>query len=195
MVKQDVYGRDVALTRPEAVARALLVSGGAAQAVHTEDVALAAAKLVPGMFAWEHHPERIDKELVRVALSDARLKKGWVIGSHQDGWMLTPEGLAFAERAARVGEDGGLTPRRSKDGRASSRERARLKATEAYEVAVSSGLGTITDDQADAFFRLNVYVRGHARERKIAQIQNEFGDDPELGELVAALADRAKERN
>ena len=51
------------------------------------------------MFTWQKYADRIDKELVRVALSDARLKKGYVVGSHdKGGWMLTPAGQEFARR-------------------------------------------------------------------------------------------------
>lgn len=184
----------MALTRPEAAALALYAQGGATTTVHTEDVAMEAARIAPGMFSWERYEDRIDKELVRVALSDARLKKGYVLGSHQEGWLLTPSGLAFAEAAAPAAGASPAQHRRSKAGQASQRERMRLLTSEAYEAFVSGGLDAITSDQADSFFRLNVYVRGQARERKIVRVQNEFGADPELGELVTALASKAKER-
>jgi hypothetical protein len=182
------------LTRPEAATLALYLSGGAHQSAHTEDVAIRAVEVAPGMFAWEKHPDRIDKELVRVALSDARLKKGYVLGSHDKGWMLTPTGMEYARRNApsRDGQTGDA--RRGKAQQAFGRERARLMSTDAFEKFHAGRLDEVSDDEADAFFRLNIYVRGQARQRKIARIANEFTNDDELGDLVTTLAKRARNR-
>lgn len=183
------------LTRPEAVTLALYALGGADQAADTEDIAIEAGKLVPGMFAWQKYPERIDKEIVRVALSDARLKKDWVVGSHQKGgWMLTATGQDFARKnQARLNEIG--APRqRGRDERQHERERMRMLTSPAYTKVAEGASGTVTADEADAFFRINVYVEGQARERKIARVENQFGDDLELGTVVRTLAARARER-
>lgn len=183
------------LTRPEVATLALLACGGDRENVHTEEVAIKAAELVPHMFAWENHPERIDKELVRVALSDARLKKGYALGSHDQGWMLTPAGLAYAQAQEPVSNEARETARRKGKGDAQlSRERARLLGSVAFEKYHDGHLDDISDDDADAFFRLNVYVRGQARLRKIARIQNEFGNDPELRQLIGKLAEKAYRR-
>jgi hypothetical protein len=184
------------LTRPEAVTLALYALGGSEHAADTEDVAIKAAEVAPGMFAWQKYPQQIDKELVRVALSDARLKKEWVVGSHnKGGWMLTPAGQQYARRNA-----GRLTAepaehRRGRDEQQLARERVRMVTSPAFERFSAGGIDAVTDDDADGFFRLNVYVRGQARERKIARIENRFGNDPELAGVVAALAARARERN
>src|ERR1700733_9548247 len=162
------------LTRPEVATVALFACGAERESVHTEDVALKAAEIAPGMFAWEKHPKRIDKELVRVALSDARLKKHYALGSHDQGWMLTPQGLAYAQaQESLVGEGLAAVKRRGKEDAQSSRERMRLISSIAFEKSRDGQLDTISADDADAFFRLNVYVRGQARQRKIARIQNE----------------------
>ena len=186
----------MSLTRPEAVTISLYLLGGAEAARDTEDVAIRVAELAPGMFSWKHYPERIDKELVRVALSDARLKKEWVIGSHnKGGWLLTTAGLEFARSSE--GRLRGATPvrRTGSEERKHERERARMLSTPAF-LMVQNGddLGDISADEADAFFRINVYVEGQARERKIARIENQFGDDAELGEAVRALASIARGR-
>ena len=184
----------MALTRPEAVTLALYARGGADQAIDTEDVAIEVAQLVPGMFSWQKYRDQIDKELVRVALSDARLKKKWVVGGHQKGgWMLTPEGQAFAQTNQHQLDD--VAPRqRGRNEQQHERERMRLLTSAAY-ARVSAGDGDqVTDDEADAFFRINVYVEGEARDRKVARIENQFGEDPELGAAVRALAARARER-
>jgi hypothetical protein len=169
---------------------ALYALGGADAPVDTEEIAVRVAELAPGMFAWRKYPDRIDKELVRVALSDARLKKHWVIGSHsQGGWILTPDGQEFARRnAARLQRPGEVT-RSGRDERQFQKERVRLLTSAAFG-RISAGVDpqAITTDEADAFFRINVYVEGQARDRKIARIENQFGSDPELGEAVRVLA-------
>jgi hypothetical protein len=182
------------LTRPEAATLALYAEGGDRETVDTEDVAIRAADIAPGMFSWQKHRDRIDKELVRVALSDARLKAGYVIGSHSKGWMLTTKGLDFARANADRANVESAGERRRPDDRQWARERARLLMSDAYARLQNGGSEPVTPDEADAFFRLNVYVRGAARERKIARIENRFSNDPELGPAVRLLAARARER-
>ena len=182
-----------ALTRPEAATLALALLGGADNAVHTEDVAVQLETLAPEMFSWQKYRDRTDKELVRVALSDARLKARLVIGSHARGWMLTPSGVKFAQaNRHRVEHD--MQQRQSPDDAHLRRERARLLETEAYVRAQAGEVDLISADEADAFFRLNVYVRTDSREKKIARIENQFGNDPEIGPVVTVLALRARER-
>jgi len=183
------------LTRPEAVTLALYALGGAEKATDTEDVAIRAAKLAPGMFSWKKYPEQIDKELVRVALSDARLKKKWVVGSHnRGGWVLTPSGHEFARKNEGRLEATSHTPRHGREARQQERERTRLLTSVAYERLIAEGIEAVTSDEADAFFRINVYVEGQARERKISRVENQFGGDAELGEAVRLLAARARQR-
>lgn len=182
------------LTRPEAVALALHSLGGAERALDTEEIAVEAARLIPGMFAWQKYPEQIDKELVRVALSDARLKKKWVVGSHsKEGWMLTPLGVAFAdENSGRLSQQ--ERPRsRGRDEQQQHREKVRLLSSAAFDRFQSGRLAEVTDEDVNAFFRLNPYVHEQAREQKVTRIENQFGDDPELGELVGRLAERVRE--
>ena len=173
---------------------ALFALGGDESRVDTEDVAVRVAEIAPGMFSWQKYRDFIDKELVRVALSDARLKVGYAIGSHAQGWMLTPKGLEFARKHADTTENEPAPIRRRPEDEQLKRERARLVMSEAFRRISDGGLESVTPDEADAFFRLNVYVRGEGRERKIARIENQFGDDTELGTAVRVLAAIARER-
>lgn len=167
---------------------------GMDRAVNTEDIAVRVAELVPGMFSWQkdEYRNRIDKELVRVALSDARLKKKYVVGSHdKGGWMLTPQGQRFAERNKKHLEEQPVERSRGRDERQHERERVRLLSSDAFLQFQERGdATTVTEEAANAFFRIDVYVKGQARERKVTRVVNHFNDDPDLGELVQELADR-----
>ena len=94
----------------ELVAYALHVLGGAVERIHTEDIAHKAHALFPDSFSWTKYPEFPDKDIVRVALTDARKEKyGGLIegrtGQHRgqsskgqrypalDGWILTKAGV------------------------------------------------------------------------------------------------------
>lgn len=185
----------MSLTRPEAVTLALYALGGADAAADTEDIALRVGELAPGMFAWRKYPDLVDKELVRVALSDARLKKQWVVGSHdRGGWLLTPTGKDFARSNEALLEGTKEVRRSGREDRQLERERVRLLSSPAFERHRAGDFAGITADEADAFFRINLYVEGQARERKIARIENRFGDDPELGNAVRTLAALARTR-
>jgi len=172
---------------------ALYLLGGTEEAVHTEDIAVRLESFAPEMFSWQKYRDRLDKELVRVALSDAKLKAGFVVGSHSKGWMLTAAGAAFAKKRSAV-EKHETPQRRTADDIQLTRERTRLLESDAYARLTGGAVDEITADEADAFFRLNVYVRGDSREKKITRIENHFVNDPELGPLVAKLARRARER-
>lgn len=186
----------MSLTRPQAVTLALYTLGAADSAADTEDIAVRVAELAPGMFAWRKYPDLIDKELVRVALSDARLKKHWAVGSHdRGGWMLTPSGQEFARNNVARLEGAKEVKRSDREERQLERERVRLLTSVAFErIHAADGPGDVTGDEADAFFRINVYVEGQARERKIARIENQFSDDPELCDAVRILAAKARAR-
>ena len=57
---------------------ALYVLEGASKTVHTEDIALKCYELAPDVCSWVNYPEYPDKEIVRIALSDAmKEKNGW----------------------------------------------------------------------------------------------------------------------
>lgn len=58
----------------------------------------------------------------------------------------------------------------------------------------SEDIDAVTMQEADAFFRIDDYVEGKARERKIIRIINSFGDDPELSQLIKHLARKVRER-
>ena len=94
----------------ELVVYVLHVLGGSVERIHTEDIAHKAHALFPDSFSWTKYREFPDKDIVRVALTDARKAKyGGLIegrtGQHRgqssktrrdptpDGWILTKAGM------------------------------------------------------------------------------------------------------
>lgn len=93
---------------------ALYEAGGVHGKVHTEDIAIKAHEMFPDSFSWTKYPDRVDKDIVRVALVEAaRLvngpmvegrsgrgrghAKGRSLPRETDGWTLTETGIIFAK--------------------------------------------------------------------------------------------------
>jgi hypothetical protein len=180
------------LSNHEVVTLAVHALGGGSRSVDTEDVAIKANELAPGRFLWRKYPSQINLETVRVYLSDAKkpAKGAYLMGSGSKGWMLTRRGLEFA--MARSGElahtDLSRTPMSQKERAWLRSERARLLADPVTGKFQSVGIDGITSEEAEAVFRVDEYVRGQARQRKIVRLLNSFRDDPELGGTLEALA-------
>jgi len=94
----------------ELVVYCLYLLGGDSKRIHTEDIALKCFKLFPHSFSWTKYKEYPDKDIVRVALTDARKERfGPLVegrsgqksgltrktsrGPVEDGWILTPRGV------------------------------------------------------------------------------------------------------
>lgn len=99
----------------ELVLYALYTMGSIAERFHTEAIAVRCHELFPTSFSWSTRSELPDKDIVRVALTDARKEKygtlvegrsGQSRGHHQDtkrgpmsdGWKLTQAGLEWIEQ-------------------------------------------------------------------------------------------------
>jgi hypothetical protein len=180
------------LANHELVVIALYLARGDSQYVDTEDIAIKANELAPGRFAWRKYPDQINIDTVRKRLWDARRseKGALVVGSEREGWMLTPSGVRFAKRYASIAAAGNGPQRRHslQERRWLREERARLLASDAYAKLQTTGIAGVSQHEAEAFFRLNDYIQGRSRAGKIARLVNAFGDDPELGVAVKALA-------
>lgn len=188
------------LANHEVVTLAVYLLGGEREPIDTEDVAKKASELAPGRFTWRKYKDQINLEVVRVYLSDAKKKaKGaYLIGSGNSGWTLSEAGLAFAR--TNVGALDALqaaSPRRAvgQDRMRLQRERARLMSTDAYAKVVTGQTDELTRRDAEAFFRIDSYVRGEARRRRMATIANAHGDDPELEPVIKVLTELLKEED
>ena len=186
------------LANHEVVTLAVYLLGGEREPVDTEDVAKRANEIAPGRFTWRKYKDQINLEVVRVYLSDAKKKaKGaYLIGSGNTGWSLSEAGLAFArEHADAVQALEAAEPRRNvgQDRVRQQRERARLLATEAYAKIAAGRADDLTRRDAESFFRIDSYVQGEARRRRVATIANAHSGDPELGPVIEQLAEMIKE--
>lgn len=179
------------LTNHEVVLLAVYLLGGETSPIETEDIAVKVNELAPGAFTWKKYPAQINLEIVRVVLSNLRRDEdgSLLIGKGNDGWMLTERGhqlaRAFSENSSRAG--GSKTPLSQKEKTWRRSEKVRMLATPAFDKISKGRGGTVTEQEAEAFFRLDSYVTGKAREQKLLRAKNVFGDDPELGEVIKLL--------
>ena len=181
----------------ELVTIAVYLLGGDSNFVDIEDIALKANELAPGRFTWKKYPEQISKWNVGKRLADARNPKkgGYLLGSYKDGWMLTQNGLKFCKKRVRdlEGTDISRPPLNKQEMAWRSREKVRMLATMAFEKAISN-TDMVSAQEAEAFFRIDDYVTGEARQRKIARAINAFGDDSKLGEVIRSLAKKVRKK-
>jgi hypothetical protein len=174
----------------EIVTVVVYLIGGKTRSVHTEDVAIKANEMAPGRFVWRKFPEHIDLQAVRFALENAKRDHcGYLIGTGNEGWMLTKSGLEFSIQNAKRFEDADLTCQRlsETDKKWLRRERARMLSSDAFAKISDGRESEVTTQEAASFFRIDEYVTGKARERKITRIMNAFHEDPELGTAVTKL--------
>lgn len=182
----------------EIVAMAVYLLGGESRYVDTEDVAVKANEIAPGRFTWRKYPDQISEDAVSKGLWDAARpgKSGLLTGSEKKGWLLTAKGLEFARD--HIGDLGNVDltrkPMTATERRWHDRERLRMLGDDAFMKFQSGRLDEVAAREAEAFFRVDDYVVGEARTRKITRILNTFGDDPELGEAVRQLAKRVPAR-
>lgn len=176
----------------ELVTLAVYLLGGEAKFIDTEDIAIRSNELAPGRFTWRKYPQQINIENVRTFLSDAKKPKngGLVNGSGSKGWMLSEAGLEFAR--ARLGDIEGQNLSRvrptAKEKQWVRNERDRMLSSDPYKKFLEQGIGSITHQEAAAFFRIDDYVSAEARERKLVRMLNSFLDDEELAQAIKEMA-------
>jgi hypothetical protein len=184
------------LTNHEVVLLAVYLLGGETSPIDTEDIAVKANELAPGAFTWRKYANQINMEIVRVVLSNLkRCEDGnLLIGKGKDGWMLTERGLQFAKafsgNSSRAG--GSKTPLSQKEKNWRRSEKVRMLANPAFNKFSSGQADTVTEQEAEAFFRLDSYVTGKAREQKLLRAKNVFGDDPDLGGAIKVLETKVR---
>jgi hypothetical protein len=178
------------------VTLATFLVGGGSTPADIEDIAMQANQLAPGRFAWRKYPEQINISQIASALSDARKEKNghFVDGSPQKGWMLTSTGLSFAQqnKVRLKNPDFGRKAQNPRERNWQRAEQIRLQSEPAF-LKFHCGQGEeISRREAEAFFRLDDYVVGKEREKKIVRFLNVFGDDAQFGEIVRVLSKKIR---
>jgi hypothetical protein len=146
MQKDDLSNIEISLF-------ALFELGGASKKVHTERIAWKAYELAPERFSWKlpEFKEKgfPDKDLVRVALTDARKEKYGALakgrtgtgasGKTLDGWILTSKGVEWVKQnESRISD--ALKLRKTKlHPRESSRFLGRIKKEKAFRQYLQEG--------------------------------------------------------
>lgn len=185
-----------ALSNIEIVTLAVYLIGGDSEYMDTEDIAFKTNELAPRRFAWRKYPDQINIEKVRTSLSDAKKPKNgsYLFGLHSEGWILTENGLKFAKMRVKdlEGIDISRSPLDKKEIAWKKREKTRMLTTIAYEKIENRNVNLVTVQDAENFFRLDDYVIGRARERKIARIIAAFNDDPDLSQVIKTLAAKVR---
>lgn len=184
------------LANHQIVTLAVYLLGGETVYVDTEDVAVKADEIAPGRFAWRKYANQISIDAIRKRLSDAKKpeKGGYLLGSFKNGWLLTENGLKFAKGKVKDLDEMNLSrkPLGQQVRQWRRNERVRLLASDAFQKLKIGKSDMITRQEAETFFRVDDYVVGKARERKMVRILNTFGDDPVLGKVVKILADKVR---
>jgi hypothetical protein len=174
------------------VAVAAYLAGAGKQRIDLEDIAFKANEIAPGRFTWAKYKDQINIELIYKHLWDLTTPDHGelVKGSKKEGWLLTLAGTAFAEAEIKKLHGVSLAGVRTTeaDKKRVRLDRARMMSEAAYKKFASGLADQVTVVEAERFFRLDDYVIGKARERKITQAENAFHDDPKLGPAVANAA-------
>jgi hypothetical protein len=180
----------------EIVTLAVYLIGGDSKYVDTEDIAVKVNKVAPGRFVWLKYPDQINIENVRKRLSDAMKKEqgGYIVGSTKKGWMLTKAGAKFCRGLVKSlkGVDLSRAPLNSKEIAWRRHEKTRMLGTAAFEKVSANEADTVTHQEAEAFFRIDDYVTGEARNTKLIRFTNTFGDDPDLGKTIKILVKKVR---
>lgn len=185
------------LSNVDLVTLALHSLGGAAERIDTEDVAVRANELAPGRLTWRKYPQQINLELVRVFLSDAK-KPAYgsaVIGTGRTGWMLSERGAVRALFLARQAPlaPGAVRPRHGTAADQRQRaERSWLLGHRALQDLRAKGPDALSARDLESLFRMDEYVVGEARERRIARVLASVCDDAELLAALRLAATRVR---
>jgi hypothetical protein len=186
------------LANHEVVVLAAFLLGAQYRHVDTEDIAMKANEIAPGRFTWRKYRSQVNIETVRKRLWDAMVPRtgAYLVGSEKSGWLLTEEGIKFAHPHCENLDSVDLSKIRqsSKERVWATRERERMAGEPAFEKFTKGDMDSITNAEAERFFRLDDYVQGKARITRIERVINHLGEDPTVGTAVHAIAGKLKVR-
>jgi hypothetical protein len=186
----------------ELVVYGLYAAGGASQRVHTEEVALKCWTLFPTAFSWTKYPQYPDKDIVRVALTDARKEKygALVIGrveglahnsDEPEGWLLTEGGLQWIADNRAAFEAEGADPQRKAHRQLLLRRVREITASDLFRAfqrdreAFAPGIGELA-----SFLKCRVDANQNIWERRLGDIRRLSIDtaESEIGTFAEACS-------
>ncbi len=191
---------DRSLSNMDVVILAAFRLGGSVNPIDTEDIAVISNQLAPGRFNWKKYTDQINLEHIRVYLTDAHKDaKGHLIdGNVSDGWMLTAAGVEHAKKLDAVLPTTDLS--RAKKTKEEERlekwlatERKRVASSPTIRAALKEGSDKISRPEIERLFKIDKYIVGKSRERKVSRLVNACSSDPELHDLMKSLAERILE--
>lgn len=200
MIKVPKSREGGGLSQAEIVTIAVFLLGGDQRAVDTEDIAIKSDEIAPGRFSWKKYKNRINLELIRVFLSDAKKKcnNALLSGSGRTGWKLTRNGLSLVNNILKMMSDSDLTLQRSQlksgsiDEQRWRRERARIISTDAWKHWFAGE--KISLKEAQEVFRIDSYATGELRESKLTRVKSLFDEDLELRDFLQEMIDFLEEK-
>ena len=156
--------------------------------VDREEAAIKVNDIAPGRFTWRKYPERIDLDVVSIALRGAKKTQngGLIVGNNTTGWMLSPAGLKWIKTIDLDAIHEKLSINKVKPVSISTNqevERKRLCNTRAYKLFISGKSKAIALQDFYEFARVNEYFQTKARQRRYAIIANAVVDDSTLSRL------------
>jgi hypothetical protein len=173
----------------EIVTLAVYLTGGTSSYVDTEDVAVKADEIAPGRFSWRKYPEQINIANVEKRLYDAKIKAGYLLGTRKQGWILSENGLRVAKEKYTELKTVNVSraPVNKREQVWKRREKERMLSSVAYEKYTAGKTNEVSVQEAETFFRVNDYVTGVARKERLTRVQNAFGEDSLLGNVIKDL--------
>jgi hypothetical protein len=185
-------------SKVETVVIAICLLGGETQFVDAEDIAAAANNLAPGRFTWKRYSDQIDMLAVRRCLmAAARPENGTLVtGSMLTGWALTERGAEFAKNhdGYQRGSELLLTGISKEESRFLVWQRKRIQAHPAYRKISEGRNHEVTAKDAESFFLLDHHIPHSEKRERIEQYVRHFGNDPDIGSVLTAMAGIAGQR-
>lgn len=175
------------LTKKDVAVLALAKLGGTVEVIDTEDAAIAAHEIDPAAFGWKKYNDRVDLDMVRTTLRhEGEGKNPRLEGSIQNGWHLTPRGIAWLEAnpsllgSARItiAPTSAATQRRRAETREYGAVANRVRTSDAFRLWAEGR--AFTARQAAEVFRIDEYTPLKDRTRKAAQLQELVRGDEDI---------------
>lgn len=179
------------LTKKDVAVVALGKLGAATIVIDTEDAAITAHSIDRDAFGWKKYPERVDLDTVRTTLRhEGEGKDPRIEGSIQNGWHLTPKGVAWLEANPDLLGDAEIavapTSAATQRWRAETREGGaalnRVRTSEAFRLW-TQGV-EFSPRQAAGVFRIDEYTPAKDRTRKTAQLQELTRGEDDIEEFM-----------